>query len=79
MDDENVGSEKPHNKRRWFRWLLWWEIEPEELKKQAEQYSTLKFYQSARGISALLLSLSGGHLRKRKLLHAKGLRTPAAV
>ena len=39
-------------------WLLWWKIEPEELQKQIAEYDTLKFYQSARGISLLCLLFS---------------------
>jgi hypothetical protein len=39
-------------------WLLWWQLDNDEINKQLLDYQTLKIYQSARGISFLLLLLS---------------------
>ncbi len=49
----------PQKKRRMgWEWLLWWQIPPDELKRQVEQYDTLTFFQSMRGISVALLSFA---------------------
>lgn len=46
-------------KRKFSRnWLLWWVIDPTELEMQVAQYTTLKFYKSARGISLLCTLIS---------------------
>ena len=47
-----------HRRALGSNWLLWWRINPEALKRQVDDYSTLKFYQSARGMSAMLLLFS---------------------
>ncbi len=41
-----------------FSWIFWWQINADELKKQVHEYKTLKFSQSMRGISAILLWIS---------------------
>lgn len=41
-----------------FSWLLWWQLDKEELEKQVNEYGTLKITQSARGISFLFQLLS---------------------
>ncbi len=41
-----------------FSWLLWWQLDKDELQKQVEEYETLKITQSARGISLLFLLFS---------------------
>jgi len=41
-----------------FSWLLWWRLDKEELKRQVNEYETLKITQSARGISFLFQLLS---------------------
>jgi hypothetical protein len=42
-----------------YHWFLWWKIEPEELRRQVREYDSLGVFKSARGVSALLLVLSG--------------------
>jgi len=46
-------------RRKWLDWLLWWKLDPEELRRQAEGYATLKMTESARGRGFLLAALSG--------------------
>ena len=41
-----------------FVWFLWWQMDQSKLEKQVKEYDTLKFAQSARGISAILLWIS---------------------
>jgi len=41
-----------------FGWLLWWQLDKDELQRQVKEYETLKIYQSARGISLLFLLFS---------------------
>ena len=55
------GENKKSFLNRCFGWgsLLWWRVNPEELKEQVENYSTLKITQSAKGISFLFLIASG--------------------
>lgn len=44
---------------RFINWtLLWWCIDNSVLNKQVAQYETLKFYQSAKGISVICLLIS---------------------
>jgi hypothetical protein len=50
----NAASKK---KRNWS-WLLWWQLDSAELNRQVNQYDTLKFWQSARGISVCCLAFS---------------------
>src|SRR5262245_62790654 len=38
--------------------FAWWKTDPDEIAKQVDQYSTLKVWQSARGVSALLCVFS---------------------
>jgi hypothetical protein len=37
-----------------FNWLFSWRLDPDELKKQADEYASLKIYKSYRGIAVLL-------------------------
>jgi hypothetical protein len=46
------------SKKSAFSFLLWWRTDPAEVEKQVAGYSTLKIWQSARGISALLCAFS---------------------
>jgi len=39
-------------------WVLWWRTDEYELNRQVEEYNTLKTWQSARGISLLLILFS---------------------
>jgi hypothetical protein len=48
---------QPKKKNR-FAWLLWWQIEPEELDKQVSQYNDLKFFRSVRGQAVACLAFS---------------------
>jgi hypothetical protein len=41
-----------------WEWLLWWQIPPDELNRQVEEYDMLSIFQSMRGISVLLLLLA---------------------
>jgi hypothetical protein len=43
--------------RRWS-WLLWWQIVPADLDLQVEEYETLGFFKSMRGISVCCLVFS---------------------
>ena len=54
INTKELEIPKKKQKGNW-NWLIWWKIEPQELQKQVAGYNTLKFYQSARGISVLLL------------------------
>lgn len=54
--NSNSNSKK---KTRSYSWIiLWWRIDQEALTNQVQDYKNLKFYQSARGQSVLLLILS---------------------
>lgn len=44
--------------KRAFGWLLWWQVDKNELREQLEGYKTLKITKSAKGISLLFLLLS---------------------
>lgn len=50
------GSSK--KKSSLWKWLLWWEVDNEELRRQVENYNDLKVTSSYRGIAALLLGFS---------------------
>jgi len=41
-------------------WLLWWQLDQNELRKQAAEYVTLKFWKSARAGAVLCLLISIG-------------------
>jgi hypothetical protein len=43
--------------KQWHPWILWWKIEPEQLKRQTRDYAKLDLSQSARGIAFLLAML----------------------
>ena len=45
--------------RKAAHWLLWWKVDPEEVRRQAEGYDTLPMTGSARGRGFLLAALSG--------------------
>lgn len=55
---ETQVSPNIRKKRNPFSWLLWWKLDDEELVKQVTQYDSLKIYQSASGVSSLLLCFS---------------------
>ena len=40
-------------------WILWWRIDPDELKRQVLEYDYLGLFGAMRGLSALCLALSG--------------------
>jgi hypothetical protein len=46
------------SKKSAFSFLLWWRTDPAEVEKQVAGYTTLRVWQSARGISALLCVFS---------------------
>lgn len=50
--------ELPKKKKNPFAWILWWQLDEDELIKQVTQYDSLKWYNSARGGSVILLLLS---------------------
>lgn len=54
MENKPIKDEKGKGVYSGWRWLLWWEISPEELEGQVENYKTLKITKSARGLSFLL-------------------------
>ena len=41
-----------------FQWLLWWKLNPEDLKIQVDNYQLLKITQSYRGVACMLLLFS---------------------
>lgn len=53
-----TGTEKKSSAFEWLHWILWWQIDQNELRKEIDEYQTLKITQSARGISLLSLNLS---------------------
>lgn len=54
----DTEKKPPAKKPNPLVWILWWQMDPDELDKQIHEYKTLKFTQSARGISAILLLIS---------------------
>lgn len=46
------------SKRSFGSFLLWWRTDPEEVQRQIAGYDTLRVWQSARGMSALLCLLT---------------------
>lgn len=52
---------KKSSNKKWilnFKWILWWKQDQDELKKQVENYNSLKIIKSYRGISTLLIIFS---------------------
>lgn len=52
---------KRSNNKKWllnFKWILWWRQNQDELKKQVENYNSLKIIKSYRGISTVLIIFS---------------------
>jgi hypothetical protein len=45
--------------RMWRDWLLWWRIDPEELRRQMDGYDTLPMFLSARG-TCLVIAVALG-------------------
>lgn len=54
MDNQSPSTKRSFNSS----WLLWWQIDPEELNRQVTHYHTLSIFKSARGNSLLFLLLS---------------------
>lgn len=54
------GKDLPEGKAKTnlLNWILWWRVSEEEVQTQVFGYDILEFWQSARGISALLLVLA---------------------
>lgn len=52
MEDINANKKKPTSS---WGFLQWWKINPEELKREVDNYQTLKITQSSRGIGFLYL------------------------
>ena len=57
MSDPVLPAAKPAKKSA-LSYLTWWRTDPAEISKQVAEYSTLKVWQSARGISMLFCALS---------------------
>lgn len=53
-NEESSGVKKKPSRH----WLIWWDIDKDELKNQVDSYKKLSIWQSAKGQSALLLILS---------------------
>lgn len=51
-------ADTPKSKKSAFSFLAWWITDPADIEKQVAGYNTLRVWQSARGISALLCILS---------------------
>jgi hypothetical protein len=45
-------------KKSAFSFILWWRVDPAEIERQIKAYHTLRVWQSARGMSALLCVLT---------------------
>lgn len=52
------GEKQPEAKTTILNWILWWRISEEEVQTQVLGYDFLRVWESARGISALLLLLA---------------------
>ncbi len=39
---------------KWRRWVLWWQIDPLELREQVDSYATMNRLGTARGLACLL-------------------------
>lgn len=48
-------AKKKSSTTRMLQWILWWQVDQDELRKQVDEYQTLKVWRSARGFSLLLL------------------------
>lgn len=53
------GCSRTRDWKRPLRWLLWWKIDPEELRRETEGYGTLRWFCTARGLSLVLATLAG--------------------
>ena len=49
----------PNYRKTWHHWLLWWKIDPVELRRQVKGYDTLPRMYSARGLGCLLAMVVG--------------------
>lgn len=58
MSDQAAATKASKKRKASYNWLLWWRIDPTELRDQVDGYDTLKVYQSARGIALLLFIAS---------------------
>jgi hypothetical protein len=45
-------------KNNGLNWLLWWQVDQDELKQQVTEYNTLGITKSSRGVAALCLLFS---------------------
>lgn len=41
-----------------FAWLLWWKVDEDDVEMQAENYSELGIFKSARGVAVLFMAFS---------------------
>jgi hypothetical protein len=57
VSDKNEETKKSVKKSS-RHWLLWWDIDKDELNKQVDNYKTFSIWESAKGQSALLLVFS---------------------
>lgn len=55
---KEVAEESGGKKRSLWRWVLWWEVDSGELRRQVENYASLKLTSSYRGVAALWLVFS---------------------
>ncbi len=56
--ENNLNEDKSAEKPNFLDWILWWRINPSELKRQVDGYLSLNVLESARGISLLCLIVS---------------------
>src|SRR3954469_15907168 len=56
----DASSAEPPKKAKssFLSFLAWWQVDPQEVQKQVDQYDTLSVWQSARRLSGLLCALS---------------------
>jgi len=55
MEHKNLQEKKDIKKSSMIDSFFWWKIDKEEVKKEAEDYESLKILDSAKGIASLLL------------------------
>lgn len=55
---EGDKNKKEESVKSTSNWLLWWKIDPRDIARQVEFYGTLKYLETARGMSVGCLALS---------------------
>lgn len=53
-----MADDAKHKREPTLNWFLWWQIDPQELSRQVEQYATLPFHKAARGLAVICVLIS---------------------